>query len=190
MKAAKVEQVTEDKKTVVSGGAVEAKAGKAPAKSSKETAKKETEKKEAVKTEPAKKETVKAEPAKKEAVKAEPEKKEAEKAEPAKKEAEKAEPAKKEAEPVKEKTPAKKTPVKKTAVKPAAKAAPLEVAAYVQYGGKEISQEDIVGRLKAIWTGELGKEEKDLKSIKIYIKPEENAVYYVINGEETGKIDF
>ena len=30
--------------------------------------------------------------------------------------------------------------------------------------------------------------EKDLKDIKIYIKPEENKAYYVINGDITGSV--
>ena len=33
-----------------------------------------------------------------------------------------------------------------------------------------------------------GKKEKDLKDIKIYIKPEENKAYYVINGDITGSV--
>ena len=34
----------------------------------------------------------------------------------------------------------------------------------------------------------MGKKEKDLKDVKIYIKPEENAAYYVINGDVTGAV--
>ena len=30
----------------------------------------------------------------------------------------------------------------------------------------------------------------DLKEMDLYIKPEENAVYYVINGTETGAVEF
>jgi hypothetical protein len=32
----------------------------------------------------------------------------------------------------------------------------------------------------------MGKKAADLKDIKVYVKPEENAAYYVINNEETG----
>ena len=32
------------------------------------------------------------------------------------------------------------------------------------------------------------KRRKDLKDIKIYIKPEENKAYYVINGDITGSV--
>ena len=29
----------------------------------------------------------------------------------------------------------------------------------------------------------------DMKDVKIYLKPEESAAYYVVNGDTTGKID-
>ena len=34
----------------------------------------------------------------------------------------------------------------------------------------------------------MGKKEKDLKDIKIYIKPEESKAYYVINGDISGSV--
>ena len=43
---------------------------------------------------------------------------------------------------------------------------------------------------KNIWTGELGKKAADLESINLYLKPEENAAYYVINESFTGRIEF
>lgn len=36
---------------------------------------------------------------------------------------------------------------------------------------------------------ESGKGPEDIKSINIYVKPEEFAAYYVINDDATGKID-
>lgn len=60
---------------------------------------------------------------------------------------------------------------------------------YVQFCGKEILTQDLVGRVKEIWTQELGFKLKDCNDIKIYIKPEECAAYYVVNGTETGSID-
>ena len=41
---------------------------------------------------------------------------------------------------------------------------------------------------KDIWTDDMGKKEKDLKDIKIYIKPEESKAYYVINGDISGSV--
>ena len=74
----------------------------------------------------------------------------------------------------------KKAPVKKAAVKE---------LVYLQYLGREISKDELIDRVKAIWTGELGRKASDIKSITLYLKPEENSAYYVINGEETGRID-
>ena len=116
------------------------------------------------------------------------------------------EPAKK--EPVKKeaaKTTVKKTTTRKTtkkaAEKPAEKAAAekktttrrttkKEVTAevYVQFMGREVYAKDVLENVKKIWTEEMGKKEKDLKDVKIYIKPEEYKAYYVINGDVTGAI--
>lgn len=57
-----------------------------------------------------------------------------------------------------------------------------------QFSGKEINEKDILDRVKAIWTGEMGNKVKDLINLKIYVKPEENTAYFVINGDITGSI--
>lgn len=80
------------------------------------------------------------------------------------------------------KTTAKKAPAKKTTTK---KAAVVTEEVYLQYAGKEFSSKDLTARVKEIWK-EMGKKAADLKDIKVYVKPEENAAYYVINNEETG----
>ena len=84
------------------------------------------------------------------------------------------------------KTRTTRTTAKKTAEKPAAEKKPTEV--YVQFLGKEVYAKDVLENVKKIWTEEMGKKEKDLKDVKIYIKPEENAAYYVINGDVTGAV--
>ena len=126
-----------------------------------EAAKATEVKKEAVKAEP-KKETAKVTEVKKEAVKAEP-KKEAAKVTPVKKEAVKAEP-KKEA--------AKKTTTKKAAAKKVEKV-------LVQFYGKEFDVEALKEAAKADYTAKTGK--KTVTSVELYIKPEDNRAYYVID---------
>ena len=80
-------------------------------------------------------------------------------------------PAKKETA---KKAPAKKATTKKTAVK---------ATVYVQYAGIEKSVEEIVEAAKAAAT-------VAVKDVTVYVKPEDNAAYYVINGgEETGKVE-
>ena len=77
------------------------------------------------------------------------------------------------------KTAAKKAPAKKTEVKE---------AVYLQYLGKEINKDDLMKQVKEIWTKELKHKVSELKSVTLYLKPEENAAYYVINEETTGRI--
>ena len=58
----------------------------------------------------------------------------------------------------------------------------------LQYEGINISNAEIVSRVKEIW-----KEEKkslsDITELVIYVKPEEYKAYYVINGVELGSVD-
>ena len=81
------------------------------------------------------------------------------------------------------KAKAEKTTVRKRTVGARKTVAP-EVKLYVQYQGKQISQEEAVEAVKAAWTGET------IKTLELYVKPEDGAVYYVINGSETGKVNF
>lgn len=79
-----------------------------------------------------------------------------------------------------EKAPAKKAAAKTTAKKTTAtkKAAAVKESVYLQYAGKELEASDLVARAKEL-SGV-----KTVKEIEVYVKPEENMVYYVVNGEE------
>lgn len=81
--------------------------------------------------------------------------------------------------------------VTKTATKTVKKAAKkdIKVKAFVEYYGKQVEEKDIIARVKKAWT-KSGKKVGDIKEMDLYIKPEENAVYYVINGTETGAVEF
>ena len=95
-----------------------------------------------------------------------------------------------------------KAPAKKTAEprKAAAKAAPkttkttkaekeaVSQNVYIQFAGKEVKTEELVEQVKAAWAAE-GHRASSIKSLELYVKPEENTTYYVINGEAAGKID-
>ncbi len=106
---------------------------------------------------------------------------------------------------VEKKAPAKKTAAKKTTTKKAAsedengtekkasakkttakKAADVEV--FIQFAGNQAVQKDVEDRIKAAFVAE-GHRESSIKSIKIYVKPEENAAYYVINEDNVGRVD-
>ena len=57
----------------------------------------------------------------------------------------------------------------------------------LQYGEKEVNTKDMVAAVKKEWTKAKNKV-SDIKSMELYVKPEDYAVYYVINGDTTGKI--
>lgn len=58
---------------------------------------------------------------------------------------------------------------------------------FVEYKGKQVEDKAIVAAVKKAWT-ESGNKVGDMKTVELYIKPEEAAVYYVINETETGKV--
>lgn len=61
--------------------------------------------------------------------------------------------------------------------------ASIRAKSYIQFNGKQVSEEEITAAAKAKWT-EAGNRVKDIKSIDLYIKPEENRAYFVINDGE------
>lgn len=101
-------------------------------------------------------------------------------------------------EPAAKKAPAKRTAAakKETAKKPAekktaakrtsAKKAELKNEIHIQYGGKAYSQEELVKMAKDVWKYDLKQKVGDLASVELYVKPEENVVYYVMNKDFTG----
>lgn len=92
----------------------------------------------------------------------------------AKAEAKAAEPAKK--APAK-KTAAKKAPVKKTVVKE---------DVYVQFSDKSYSTEDLIKSVRDICKYDLQMKAADVKTVEVYVKPEEATAYYVVNGDVNG----
>lgn len=107
--------------------------------------------------------------------------------------------------------PVKTAPVKEAAVKEEKAAAPKKAApkaatkttttktaktakeaasqnVYIQFAGKEVKAEELVEQVKALWTAE-GHRASSIKSLEVYVKPEDMAAYYVINGKENGKIE-
>lgn len=136
------------------------------------------------------------------------------KAAPAAKAAEEKKPEVKAAAPVKEaevkkaapaakaekKAPAKKAPAAKTAEKKAAapaaktaeKKAPVKKAAKVeetvnfQFSGKSYTPDDLMKIFKDVWKYDMNGREEDIKNVELYVKPEENTTYFVVNGSITG----
>lgn len=76
---------------------------------------------------------------------------------------------------------------------PAAAQAPAQTGPDInlvfQYQGRELSQAGMVEAVMNAWTGG-GNDPADVKSLELYVKPEDSAVYYVVNGTESGQFDF
>ena len=109
-------------------------------------------------------------------------KKEAVKKTPAAKKA----PAKK--APAKKAPAAKKETVKKETVKkaPAAKKPVVKEEVNFQFSGKSYTSEDLIRITRDVWKYDMNGREEDIRNVELYVKPEENTAYYVINGDVTG----
>ena len=92
-------------------------------------------------------------------------------------------PAKK---PAAKKAPAKKTAAAKTATKATKTAVPSKEVVKVQFGGDEF---DLAEIKKAVEADYKSKFKGKVKTVEIYFKPEEKAVYYVINSDFNDKIE-
>ncbi len=57
---------------------------------------------------------------------------------------------------------------------------------YVEFSGNKVLEKDLVEKAKLIWK-ENGNKVKDLNTLEIYFKPDENNCYYVFNETTSGK---
>lgn len=98
------------------------------------------------------------------------------------------------AEPVKAETVAETAPKaaeKKTARKTATKKAPAKKAVetkttiILEYCGRQVTETTMIAGAKKVWA-EAGRTEA-IETMELYVKPEDGAVYCVINGEPIGK---
>lgn len=76
---------------------------------------------------------------------------------------------------------------KKPAARKTAKKLEVKTSLSVQYMGKDVSEKDMIAMVKKDWTAKKNKV-GDIKTMDLYVKVEENMVYYVINGTETGSV--
>lgn len=73
--------------------------------------------------------------------------------------------------------------------KPGTKKTDVKTEMFLQFDGKEFTEKDIFAKVKEVWTKGFKNKVGDLKDVKIYLKPEESAAYFVVNGEVSGKVD-
>lgn len=57
----------------------------------------------------------------------------------------------------------------------------------MEYYGQQMDEKTIIANVKKAWT-KSGRKVGEIKTMDLYIKPEESAVYYVINGIDTGAV--
>ena len=76
--------------------------------------------------------------------------------------------------------------VKNTAKKEYTKAALKET--YIQANGCEYKESEILAKVERAYV-DAGNKLTSMKSLQLYIKPEDGAAYYVINADFTGKVD-
>ena len=79
--------------------------------------------------------------------------------------------------------PKAEEPKKETKKAPAKRAAAKDIktSVVVQFAGKEVIEKELIAAVKKAYTKK-GNKVGDIKTIEIYVKPEENAAYYVVNG--------
>lgn len=141
------------------------------------------------KTTPAKKEVKSAEKASE--VKTEVKAAAEEVKEPVKKQATRkasAKPAAEKKEEVKKETVKKET-VKKETVKKVKAQPEVKAAVHFEFSGKSYTPEDLLKICRDVWKYDLNGKEEDFKSAELYVKPEENVTYYVINGDVKGSFN-
>ena len=79
--------------------------------------------------------------------------------------------------------PKAEEPKKETKKAPAKRAAAKDIktSVVVQFAGKEVTEKELIAAVKKAYTKK-GNKVGDIKTIEIYVKPEESAAYYVVNG--------
>lgn len=83
------------------------------------------------------------------------------------------------------KTEEKAAPAKKPAAKRATK---TDVKVYVEFNGVKVAVDEMVENVKATYAAQGGKDA--VKTLEVYVKPDENVAYFVVNGElEGNKMD-
>ncbi len=75
---------------------------------------------------------------------------------------------------------------KKAAAKPVKEKAQPEI--FLEKDGNKVDIMAIVEKVKGLYVAE-GHRESSIKSIQVYVKPEDNKAYYVINTKMTGDVD-
>ncbi len=87
------------------------------------------------------------------------------------------------------KAAAKKAAPAKKEVKaaPAKKAENVSYNISLQYQDKDWNVNGLVQSAKDVWVYDMGRKLDEIKTVDLYVKPEESRVYFVVNGTENGE---
>lgn len=85
------------------------------------------------------------------------------------------------------KAPAKKAATTKKATTAKKETVKKETVITIQHQGNEITVASVEEKVKAAFVAD-GHKASTIKTLNIYVKPEEYAAYYVINDEFTGRV--
>jgi len=80
---------------------------------------------------------------------------------------------------------AKKTAETKTAAKKTTKKS-VKASVELQFAGKSFSYDELVQDAQNVWQYDMGRKASEIKSLSIYVKPEESMAYFVVNETEQG----
>lgn len=83
---------------------------------------------------------------------------------------------------------ARKTTAKKTTAKKAAAKKEMVPEIVIQFNGNEGGVKNVVDKITAAYVAE-GHRASSIKSMQVYLKPEEYAAYYVVNEKFAGRVD-
>ena len=86
------------------------------------------------------------------------------------------------------KKPGRKPGSKNTTAKTETKKVEKKDEVFVQFAGEEFAVEEVMEKAKAAYIAE-GHRASAIKSVRLYIKPEERKAYYVINDKAAGCIE-
>lgn len=78
-----------------------------------------------------------------------------------------------------------KTSARKPAASKAVKQSEIKREVYVQFNGEQIDEETLLERVKE----DCESQNITVNELKMYLKPEDNACYYVANGNIAGRVD-
>lgn len=63
----------------------------------------------------------------------------------------------------------------------------MKTQIFIEHNQSKLGNKEICDRVKNLWV-EAGNKIKEITSLNIYIKPEDNMIYYVVNDDFTGSI--